>query len=372
MKVCLFQLLLIPLIASDTTEKREANYLGEDVGGHLPPHLEGGLPLHHVVHHQQPYQHAGPPNPPVNPYQEQNLLLPGYLPSTPPHLESQYGHHPSHNCTVEDEVLQAEICTPTYTPSCGPFPVQGTVLGEREQCVTITRTVCTVIKEKARVRVCLVEYKDKVQAVTATTVQVKFERACEKQMVTVCEPQPSYGPPQPAYGAGYPDHSYHSVQHCKEVGQETCYNIPILETQEIQVEITLPEPVEKCENREIEVPGLECEDVPESQCVQLPTVEPAKMDATACVPVVSDPKCDKVELVLPKQVCRELLYGYAEKPIQKYNVNFESHHQPPSYTTTTSYTSHHPKIKYLNKAEDRQDLGQEDKQFPNLPDIYTE
>ena len=34
---------------------------------------------------------------------------------------------------------------------------------------------------------------------------MKFEKQCEKQMVTVCQPQPSYGP------------SYHSVQHCKEV-----------------------------------------------------------------------------------------------------------------------------------------------------------
>ena len=65
----------------------------------------------------------------------------------------------------------------------------------------------------------------------------------------------------------------------------------------------------------------------------LPTVESFDTEATACVPVVAEPKCDKVgrrliemghyltllvqvELVLPKQVCRELLYGFAEKPIQ--------------------------------------------------------
>ena len=85
--------------------------------------------------------------------------------------------------------------------------------------------------------ICLVEYTEKKQAVDATTVevtntsndpplalrhltlhlllpnctltvnspQVKFVKQCEKQMVTVCQPQPSYGP------------SYHTVQHCKEV-----------------------------------------------------------------------------------------------------------------------------------------------------------
>lgn len=60
------------------------------------------------------------------------------------------------------------------------------------------------------------------------------------------------------------------------------------------------------------------------------------MEVSACVPVVDGPKCDKVifsisisvfcslligvqvELVLPKQICRELLYGYAEKPVHHY------------------------------------------------------
>ena len=35
------------------------------------------------------------------------------------------------------QVLTAEICTPTYTTSCGPVSVKGTKLGEREQCVQI-------------------------------------------------------------------------------------------------------------------------------------------------------------------------------------------------------------------------------------------
>ena len=92
--------------------------------------------------------------------------------------------------------------------------------------------------ETKDVEVCLVDYQDRKQTVTATSVGVKFEKACEKQMVTVCQPQPSYG-------AG----SYHSVQHCKEVGQETCYNVPTLQPEQIQVEIVLPEPVEKCQTR---------------------------------------------------------------------------------------------------------------------------
>ena len=151
-------------------------------------------------------------------------------------------------------MLKAEICTPTYTSSCGPFKVKGTKLGEKEKCVTVSRTVCTQDKggkyqilftltpfvnpETQNVEVCIIEFQDKKQMVTATTVEVKFAKACEKQMVTVCQPQPSYGSP-----------TYHTVQHCKEVGQETCYNVPTLEAKQIQVEIILPEPVQKCEKR---------------------------------------------------------------------------------------------------------------------------
>ena len=34
-----------------------------------------------------------------------------------------------------------------------------------------------------------------------------------------------------------------------QVGQETCYNVPRLEPRTVNVDITLPEPVEKCQTR---------------------------------------------------------------------------------------------------------------------------
>lgn len=223
-------------------------------------------------------------------------------------------------------MLQAEICTPTYTSSCGPFQVRGTKLGETEKCVTVSRTVCTQSTETQNAEVCLIEFKDRKQSVTATTVEVKFAKACEKQMVTVCQPQPSYGSPNAPY-------SYHTVQHCKEVGQETCYNVPTLESKQIQVEVTLPEPVQRCQTRPVIVPTVECTDVTDKRCVKLPSVEEADTTAQACVPVAANPKCDQVELVLPKQICRELLYGYAEKPVHPYEhpKPFLSHAGPIKY-----------------------------------------
>ena len=46
--------------------------------------------------------------------------------------------------------------------------------------------------------------------VEAVSTQVKFSKECDKQMVTVCQPQP-------AYSAG----AYTTVQHCKEVRAST-------------------------------------------------------------------------------------------------------------------------------------------------------
>jgi len=216
-------------------------------------------------------------------------------------------------------------------------------MGEQEKCVTVSRTVCTQATETQIVEVCLIDFQDRKQSVTATTVEVKFAKACEKQMVTVCQPQPSYGSPNTPY-------SYHTVQHCKEVGQETCYNVPTLESKQIQVEITLPEPVQKCQTRSVIVPTVECEDVTDKRCVKLPSVEASDSEAQACVPVVANPKCDKVELVLPKQICRELLYGYAEKPVHSYE-------HPKPFLSHAGHVKYGPKVtKRYTQSEAAQEI----------------
>ena len=51
-----------------------------------------------------------------------------------------------------------------------------------------------------------------VTQVEAVSTQVKFTKECDKQMVTVCQPQP-------AYSAG----AYTTVQHCKEVRVSTLH-----------------------------------------------------------------------------------------------------------------------------------------------------
>merc|ERR1712201_17724 len=123
----------------------------------------------------------------------------------------------------------------------------------------VTRTVCTESIEEIDNEICTYSYQQKTEATTAKTVEVTFEKQCDTQMVTVSQPTPGYG--------------YHSYGHnyCKEVAQETCYNVPVVT------------PVE---------PAVEVEE--------------------KCITQLAAPACQTVELTLPKQVCKEINYGYAE------------------------------------------------------------
>ena len=75
----------------------------------------------------------------------------------------------------------------------------------------------------------------------------------------------------------------------------------------------------------------------------------------------------QVELVLPKQICRELLYGYAEKPVQHHQYQPKHHPRPPQHAHQPQHAQHQPQhqpqhaqqapylhhssIKYVNKVK---------------------
>ena len=153
-----------------------------------------------------------------------------------------------------------------------------------EQCYPATRTVCSKNVEVYDNKICVYSYSQKVVATTAKTVTVSFAGECNTQMVTVCQPTPGYGYHQ--YGHNY----------CKEVAQETCYNVPVI-TEDIQgVEGCLPEPIEECVKKPIDLIRISCEDLTEEKCITQ----------------LAAPACQTVELTRPKQVCKEINYGYAE------------------------------------------------------------
>jgi len=221
----------------------------------------------------------------------------------PAYHQPSYGYeHPKHNCSVQDVVEAAEVCTPTLVTECNPVELSRKNVIDREQCYPVTRTVCTESIEEIDNEVCTYSYQPKTEATTAKTVEVSFEKKCETQMVTVCQPQ-QYG-----YGHG---HGGYGHNYCKEVAQETCYNVPVVTVVEPPVEVVYPEPIKTCVNKPISLPRISCEDLTEERCITVPEVETVSETLEKCVTVLGEPACQAVELTLPKQVCVEIVYGFA-------------------------------------------------------------
>merc|ERR1712121_495130 len=166
-------LALVPLVACGPAVPFTA------FGGHVTHHAAPAAhhAVHHAVHHAAPVYHK-------------------------PH----YGYEqPKHNCSVQDVVETAEVCTPALETVCNPIELAIKVIVDKEQCYPVTRTVCTESIEEIDNEICTYSYQQKTEATTAKTVEVTFEKQCDTQMVTVCQPTPGYG--------------YHSYGHnyCKEV-----------------------------------------------------------------------------------------------------------------------------------------------------------
>merc|ERR1712038_1659272 len=180
------------------------------------------------------------------------------------------------------------------------------VIVDKEFTYTVTRTVCTESIEEIDNEVCTYSYQPKVEATMGKTVEVTFEKKEDVQMVTVCQPgHHGYG----GYGHGGYGHNY-----CKEVAQTTAYNVPVVTPVDIPVEVKYPSPVKTCVDKPINLPVVSCEDLVEERTITVPSVEDSTVTVAKCVAGLGEPACQKVELTLPKQVCVELVYGYAHEP----------------------------------------------------------
>merc|ERR1711936_1176666 len=251
------------------------------VAHHAPaPHHYGytlAAPVaHHAVHHAAPVVHHAAHHAVAHHAVAHHAVV---------HAPVHHAYHaPKHNCSVVDVVESAEVCTPAFETVCETIEVPTKKIIDVEQCYPVTRTVCSESVEVIDNEICVYSYSQKVVATTAKTVTVPFKRECNTQMVTVCQPTPGYGYHQ--YGHNY----------CKEVAQETCYNVPVV-TEDIQdVEVAFPEPIEECVQK----------------CITVPEVMDDIELEEKCITQLAAPACQTIDLTLPKQVCKEINYGYAE------------------------------------------------------------
>merc|ERR1712018_795119 len=251
-----------------------------------------------------------------------------YQPAAPYHAAPAYGHpapayghhapayggygyeEPKHNCTVRDVTEVAEVCTPALETVCNDVELAIKIIVDEEFTYTVTRTVCTEEIQEIDNEVCTYHYEQTTEATTAKTVEVTFEKQTDVQMVTVCQPgHHGYG----GYGHGGYGHNY-----CKEVAQTTAYNVPVVTPVDIPVTVAYPTPEKTCVDKPISLPVVQCDTIQEERTIQVPTVEGSEVTVQKCTAGLGEPDCQKVELTLPKQVCVELVYGYAHEPAPAY------------------------------------------------------
>merc|ERR1712170_64381 len=225
-----------------------------------------------------------------------------------PHYGGYGYEEPKHNCTVQDVTEIAEVCVPAFETVCANVDLPIKVIVDKEFTYTVTRTVCTESIEEIDNEICSYSYQQKTEGTNAKTVEVTFEKQEDVQMVTVCQPGHGYG-----YGHGGYGHNY-----CKEVAQTTQYNVPVVTPVDVPVEVAYPEAIKTCVNKPISLPRVTCEDISEERTIPVPEVEDAVETVEKCDTKLAAPDCQKVELTLPKQVCVELVYGYAHEPEPAY------------------------------------------------------
>eukprot|EP00094_Tigriopus_californicus_P010132 TCALIF_09771-PA protein Name:"Protein of unknown function" AED:0.45 eAED:0.45 QI:24/1/0.66/1/0.5/0.33/3/0/311 len=206
---------------------------------------------------------------------------------SPPQQLKQPQALPQQNCTVEDVVLTAEICIPD----------------------------CKQTEVTSDIEVCSVDYENNEKTGKAKTVEVVFNKECETRLVTVCQDV------QQATNGG-------TEQQCSEVEQETCFNIPTVQEVEIEVNMAFPKPSRDCDIQTVTIPEITCEDIVEQKCQNIPRIVETPSSFDNCQVVVGEPKCEEIELVLPKQVCTDILYGFAEVPVEAPEPQFEQQPQP--------------------------------------------
>merc|ERR1711910_174097 len=209
------------------------------------------------------------------------------------HPHHGYGYEePKQNCSVVDVVEIAEVCTPTIATPCEDLPIAIKKIVDVPYTYTITRTVCTESIEVVPQEVCTYFYEQETADTVAKTVEVTFEKVTNVQMVTVCAPgHQGYG--HGGYG-GY-GHNY-----CKEVAQETAYNVPVVTPVDIPVTVAYPAPKKVCVDKPISLPVVTCSDITSEKTIQVPSVVDDEVVVAHCKAEIGAPACQKVELTLPK------------------------------------------------------------------------
>merc|ERR1719431_1721327 len=95
---------------------------------------------------------------------------------------------PQTNCSVEDVVVQTQVCTPAFQTTCAKEDLPVKVIIEKDQCEPITRTVCSEATEVVDQTICVYTYIIEEEQGVATTAEVSFVQECKQEYYQVCTP----------------------------------------------------------------------------------------------------------------------------------------------------------------------------------------
>ena len=264
----------------------------------------------HAPHHPEPSYHPAPYVPTPAPYVPAPAPYhpePSYHPApsypAPSYPQHGYGYEqPQANCSVENVSEYAEVCVPAFETACTYVELDIKKIVDKEQCNTITRTVCTEGYKTIPNKICSYKYREKTDDAVATTVKVTFKKSEHTTYVSQCEPA----------GYGHGGYGGYGQQYCRDVPQITKYNSPVVTPDSVAVKVTYPEAVIYCVNKPISLPIVTCRDISAEKCITVPYVAYDKVSVKKCETKLAAPSCSKVTLTLPKQVCVETApaYGY--------------------------------------------------------------
>ena len=72
--------------------------------------------------------------------------------------------------------------------NCKDETIMSNSIEEKEVCFDVAKTECKETTESVDTEFCTYTYEDMEVVQPAKTIEVKFEKKCQTQMVTVCEP----------------------------------------------------------------------------------------------------------------------------------------------------------------------------------------
>lgn len=93
-----------------------------------------------------------------------------------PYEKKSSGYKPQQNCTVLDEVLLAEICTPDVQITCKEETLMSNSIEEKEVCFDVAKTECKETTESVDTEICAYVYDEMEVAQPAKIIEVKFEK----------------------------------------------------------------------------------------------------------------------------------------------------------------------------------------------------